>query len=408
MDLPVEILFDTFEQLELNDLLSLARAHPQTRDVVKVLIKKDISNITVKSRNRFENKIRFYYGNNRSSLLDFKSKLYFFRTFGHYITNLVIDGFVGSDEQVKVFKRYISQYCAAYLKEIDFTINERWENNPLADFTSPFTQVKRVRFQRGRIAVAVNLPKLFPRLVDLDVESMSIATLNLMVHFPYLKRLIIPRSWLQYKVDFPLLNTTLQKNPQIKHLSIPQCNWTAVQLLNELRPDLDSLDLMDLTIDESHDRSPAVQFPNMKKLKCIVGGFQGIVRMTEIRFESGNLEEIEFNFASLINHWIRVALRNQNLKKITTHNFLTSDNLLRIQSKLRNLEEINFNFSMELWNPDRFVRFMMGNNGKLRKVSFNNHDSFCGTFSIVVASEWDNIENSLNKCAFVKKSIDGQ
>lgn len=96
LKLPVEILLDIFEHLELRDLVLLARTHPYTRTLVDVLVKQEFSNNAVKITNEFQpatndfNTFSFQIGKDRAVPLDIESTLLCVRIFGHHLTSLSV------------------------------------------------------------------------------------------------------------------------------------------------------------------------------------------------------------------------------------------------------------------------------------------------------------------------------
>lgn len=105
---------DICDQLEFTDLISFAKTHLHTCEVVEIVIKQKISNKSITIFNGIQNVSTIRFENGQSSITDFGSILYFFRNFAHHITHLVVERF-GENNQTKVFKSYISKYAAAHL-----------------------------------------------------------------------------------------------------------------------------------------------------------------------------------------------------------------------------------------------------------------------------------------------------
>lgn len=192
MDIPVEILLDIFEQLKFNDLISLAKIHPQTRDVVEILMKQEIANKSFTVRNDLKSGFSIQYEDNQIPF-DFSSILFFFRNFGHHITQLVITERFGNLEQQKLSKRYIMRYSADYLKEIDFSFEYDSYKNALMSFEGSFSKAKRIRLQKGSIQDISSFSEQFPVVESLDVRTMSLRPGN-WNGFLHLNRLTMPES----------------------------------------------------------------------------------------------------------------------------------------------------------------------------------------------------------------------
>lgn len=408
MDLPVEIHLDIFEQLNFKDLFSLSQTHSHIRDVVDVIMKRNISNKMLKIRNNILSKFTIQCANDRSSDLNFESTLYFLRHFGHHITHLLVElkSYYLGNEYRQIFKSYIGRYVAAQLKEID--INFAFlENNPLAGFQATFPLAKVVHLRESDMTQISDLRTTFPMVESLDFSSMELsgdAKEYLNVYFPHLKRLAVPKAWHFDETNLKYLKQTLHQNPQIKYLSIPQCTWRTVQFLSEYRPNLEGLEISEFVLNDGDIPSHNFRFSNMKVMKIVVSptfGFRGEIERIPLEF--GQLEEIEFNRNNLVEHWIGIVLQNRNIKKIAAHDYLTLGQLQRIANGLPKLEEIDFKIVPIMFTAsEEIVEFLLRDNKQLKRISFQNWRTSCNEVSELLISKWKNVKNTKDICAFIR------
>lgn len=323
--------------LELNDLISVAKTHSHTQNVVDILILQEISNETIKII-KLEN---FSIGHRYESL-NFGSVLYFIRNYGDRITNLEIRCF-GNTQQTELFISYLNTYATPHIKGIntkDFDL--KLNLDPLRDFECTFPQAKSVTLRGGLVRQSTNLWQVFPAVENLDALEANLMQFDLGVEFPHLKRLGIPYKWGEYENQLNFFNETLNQNPQLNHRAIHICLWKMIQILNKLRPDLQSLDIQNLVYDRPNNQ-PMLRFPNMKKLRCLTSfRISSPADMTRIPLEFGNLEEITFSRNDLIEQWTKILLQNQNLKTIGMYIDMTYDQLKRIENVFPNLKEMVF------------------------------------------------------------------
>lgn len=405
-NLPVEILLDIAEHLDLRAIISFAQIHSHARSVVDKLMKKLLSNKPIKITGAERCLVR-----HAEERLNFGQILYFFRNFGHHLTHLTINGFGYTNEQRELFLSYIRTYAAEYLKEIDFNFNQSF--NPLMNFNGSFPQAKTVCLKEVPTKIGSKIREIFPSCESLDVEESNLNNKLFAVNFPNLKGLVIPYAWGYYERDFDIINETLYLNPQIKHLSIYNSFWRMVQIFNEMRPDLESLNIKKLIMLHSDDRSHTLRFPSMKKLKMLASRNGGMQRgIDRIPLEFGNLEEIEFNREDLIEHWIEIVLQNKKLKKIVTRDFLTNDQLERIENGLPKLETFLFifDYNADMHATNETIRFLMETSYQIKEVSFNYLDEhYCKYLRDVLTEPWKPVENikSMGKsnefCNFVRR-----
>lgn len=95
---------------------------------------------------------------------------------------------------------------------------------------------------------------------------MNLIAGDFMQYFPKLEQLRLP-DWDSVTLG-PALKPTLKLNPQLKHLMIPRGFWEILQLVNENRPDLISLEVGTLLYYDRDSVPVLLRFNNMTSFKC--------------------------------------------------------------------------------------------------------------------------------------------
>lgn len=411
LNLPVEIILDICDELGLKDLLAFAKTNSLVRNAVDISMKQKLANKNFRIYNAIQNISNIRYedsqnGSDRIPPLSFGSVLYLFRTFGHHIQRLTVYSFGDSVEQKKLFKNYIGKYVALNLKEVEFHFEK--EVHPFVDFKEHFPRAKVLRLYGGVAIYDLDLREITPAISKLTIEEMNIISEELNVYFPNVKHFTPPQVWGRYETCAKIINQTLRRNPQIIHLTMIESIWNTMQILNNLRPDLQKLEIKSF---DYSSRSDHVSFPfrfrNMTVFKCFFERpyYEGEMhRYRRVPFEFGNLEEIEINRDDLIDDWIEILLQNRNLKKIACHFVFSDDQLQRLDNEIPDLRELKFIFNArETYNTDGIVQFLLRKTIKLQRVSFSNENSICRDLCVALLnSDWENVENSSEICSFVK------
>lgn len=309
--------------------------------------------------------------------------------------------------QHEMLNEYINKYGAKWLKEINFQYPYT-SYNPLVGLEGPFTQLEKVKFRGGTIRSRMNLHDILPAVRSLDVGLMSLLAEDLTQHFHTMESLTIPKDFGVYKSNIPTFEQILELNPQLKHLTIPECQWGILKSLNKIHPNLESLEISRLIFYEYENITEPLRFGKMKKLKCsashLWGQRDGLVQ--QIPMEFGNLDEIEFNRKDLTNLWIGIILQNTELRKVIATSVLSRENLERIADGLSKLEEFSMCYDVgdEVLSQD-IIHFMQRAT-QLKKASFFKlHSDYCNETAIQLDTEWENVKNTSNHCSFVRRAF---
>lgn len=397
LDLPPELLLDIFSLLNLTEMIPVARTHPYMRIIIdNYLIKELIFNSTLEMIGKNEMMV----GECSFRNVGFETILNVLKYFGQHITKLKIHfSRFTTQDQHKSLSEHISKYCAASLKEIYFHLCYT-PYYILEGLEGPFPNVESVLFDDATFRIRTNFSAIFPAIRSLDVGSVTLPAEDLQEHFPNLKQLKIPKYNLNHASQYDSLERTLRLNPQLKHLSIVDCQYNILRMVNDIRPDLESLDIGVLYLSENDNMTIPLRFSNMKKLNIFFLKGLPDEDIQRIPLEFGNLAEIEILHNA--DYWINVLMNNTNLKKMITKAPLNEEHLDRIADGLTKLEEFSMNCYQDNEAHGRAVQFMRKAK-QLKKISLIHlDDDVCQEITENLYCEWKRTEITQNACSFAR------
>lgn len=417
MDLPAELRLTIFDCLDFKSLIRIAKSHPSNRDLVgRVFGSKSLeirSEVLKISKTSLKLNVRD----------DMEDILYFMQHFGHCVTKLTVDYDYRIDRTTSdLLNKRISEYVAGFITEIDLHLNFEKVNGTMRDLIVSFPNVKWVTLQSGEIDVAT-LHEMFPAMRSLVLKD--IAMTESLDHFPHLLHFAPPVAW-GYPSTIAFvknLNQTLRMNPQMKSLTLSICYWNLVEMLASVRPDLESLEILNFYYEThryaeygsqltEHKGGP-IEFKKMRKFKFGLESNSFAwnkipTKMLEQNpFVFGNLEEIEFIGREGASNWVRVMLENRNLKKVIANVMLNDQQLQQIANGLVKLEEFTMEYSKDdTFLLDDIVQFMQTAK-QLNKASFVKiNKTNCATIADQISNEWINIRCNQRVCSFTRKHFD--
>lgn len=389
LSLPAELLLDIISHLDLTEIISITKTHPRMRILIdKYFIKQLISDSKLQMLGPLELMIR---GKNYQNP-GFQTILDMLKYFGQHITKLnIYFTRIATQAQHEAFNRHVSKYCATSLKEIYFHLCST-SYHILTGLEGPFPNVVKVRFGDSTFRKKTNFSVMFPALRILDVGSVILPAEDLQEHFPYLEQLKIPKYNFNHSVTiYESLKKTLQLNPQLKHLSIVDCQWNILKMINDVQPDLESLEIAFLYLSYEDNMTVPVRFNNMKKLNGFgVGGLQE-EDIKQISLEFGYLDEMEIGFFHT-DYWMDILMKNRKLKKVVSKIALSDEQLNRIADVLVELEEFSMDCSHDN-DADRKVAEFMRRAKLLKTISLPHlNDDLCQTIAEDMHGEWKRVQ----------------
>lgn len=168
LNLPVELLLDIFDKLDLKNVMSVAKSHAHNRAVVDVMVKRLISNRTfeIDSCGRGTCSYKIHGKMSFAKRVDCQIILDLFEYFGHHITKLIVnfDNFANHTGR-EVVHEHIRKHAAEWLEEVFFIFHRLSKKfiDLFTDMDAPFTRAKVVRLEHGGlICWEANLTKIFP------------------------------------------------------------------------------------------------------------------------------------------------------------------------------------------------------------------------------------------------------
>lgn len=298
MDLPPELRLDIFERLDIEDLIHIHKTIPQDRNLIERVFRNMFKDHILRIVSDWLGReIQIFYDEVKVADINYEdisenlvNVLDLLRYFGHCISKLEILYYSSVDSRLREsLHQHISKYSAKYVNEIEFYLKYSSMNRIMADLIVPFPKVKVARLDCGNIEAAT-LHQMFPAVQSFDLEVRITKSLG---HFANLKYLKMPVSWGTSKAN--LFKRTLEANPQIMHISIPECSLDFLRMMNIIRPDLKSLDISKLNFYGHENVTVQLRFASMKVFKCRINGQWYERDADRIAMEFGNLEEILFN-----------------------------------------------------------------------------------------------------------------
>lgn len=414
LHLPVELRLNIFEQLGFEELIHACKALPEDRNLIEIVFRNMFKDhklqILYVGTPKENEEIHIRY--EQMNIVDISAKnanetlkklSVFFQCFGHCINKLVIT--YNSFEVrtlVEPLQRLIKKYVADSVNEVH--LSYRYRYSELADSIIQFPNAKVVEIEDGQIDAAT-LHQMFATVRNLNLRSVEM--LESLSHFRHLKSLTTPKKW-EALTFLPLFKKTLKMNPQIKCLSIRECSsWDFMKMLNEIRPDIESLEFFNILVrgDEINSAEP-LRFANLKVFKCTSFDGQRQEIITQIPFEFGNLDEIQFAGNKFINSWVDIVMQNKKLRKIRVLNALRREHLERIADGLPNLEEIVMSYPYNDFKSVPDIVDLLQRAKQLKRAQFLYFGmDKCNEAAKQLKNEWKTIVDDEDEglCCFVRK-----
>lgn len=361
IDIPFELLLDTYKYFDINTLANVAKTHSYNRRAAEVVFNDKFANklfeINGKVLKRKECQIGFNY------TFEFNAMLNALEMFGHLMTTLRLQYDYFTAEQSECINKHVSKYTKDSLISIE--IKSPFDEY-LKGLTGPFGSAKIVHLQNGQIKsnnFAFN--QIFPAVRFFDLSTMtSISTECIEHHFLHLEEMHIEYM---LSTNSPALERRLRLNAQLKALTIFEVNWMSLRMISETVPRLERLNLLGFN-DVSSFQGNDIRFEHMKvwnmKKVCF---FPAHIERIPIVF--GNLEEITFDRP--VNKWFNIVMQNKNVKRIISGE-LNDEQLQQMAEDLPNLEAISTSYvAINGDAVDKIVRFLE-TSGMLQRATFSN------------------------------------
>lgn len=322
------------------------------------------------------------------------------KQFGHLITKLKIYYERISVRNCVKINKILSEYSFNSLEAI--TLNDI-DADKLVGLTGPFEKVEIVNFRRPYMTTQVmNMSQVFPM-------ARAIHSTSLLLQYP-----IVIEENLPYLEDTNIgsllaestrVERQLQLNPQLRNLSVQDCNWTGLKMIRRNFPQLEHLSLFKL-YGSSDIRNDVIHFENLKSFA--ISTFPELpddLESVPIVFD--NLEEIKSH--GTIDKWIDIIVQNKQLRKITFGE-ISYEQFQRIIQELLLLEELWMVYRVDSMDDVNNIVRCIENGKKLKKISlWYLDDLFAVAIRDQLSSEWSMSTNVRAITIFTRNhSIDNE
>lgn len=397
-ELPDDVLHLIFEQLKIRDMLDVIECHPvfveptimAFRYAYAEKIFKLNGNLFQKEKNpnqTFEEHVTL-----RSRFIDvadYNITVKFLETFGSSIKNLNINYNGMKESEIITINRLIRENCNEKLKHFGMAFVYKHQPEPVA-----LPHVESITFSQANFSQPIDLNEIYPNMQRLEIGTNVFVPKNVIDrHFPRLKH---------FKMRYPIhseyaenqIALIFQKNPQINSLTIGEVTTNYLRFLCNILPNLEYLELDDVSFRFITGSDASVHFDNVKKFTFRISA-QVDGNVVNIPFAFGHqLTEVKMDSlvcSQLDVHWMRFLESNHNIQKFS-FNFVFGCSLFAHfpDIQLSNLKEftlkgIDFHMAEEM---DEFLR-KLGQWASLEMVHFVDvpRDQF-EQFEAKLTAEW--------------------
>lgn len=385
--MPLELLLDIYEDLDMSSLANIAKTHPYNWDAAGIVYKTKFAIDMFDIRGEWIFDSIFMHRENQ--MKEFETILSSLKMFGHLITKLKLSYKYFTDEQRETVNQYLNKYITESLIEIELKFFKKCDLFRLA---AQLKSVEIVRLSDGNVSSHMNLSEIFTAVRTLDLTFVyRVPSTSFEFNFPHLEKIHMEYSM---ETDSETFERRLRLNPQLKHISMWNSGWEGLRLMSKLLPNLENIHLQRIKA-EPPFQGDDIHLEHLKVFSSAAyTSFTVDMLQTPIIF--GNLEEISCYADS--NRCFDMIIQNKNLRKIYSIEF-NANEMQRIAGELPNLEEFTADHSIDDdLIIDKVVRFMETNRN-LRKATFwdsnENNDAV-----IARLHNWSNWSYTVEKRMF--------
>lgn len=402
-DLDLDIQFYIWENLQLNDLISLAETNERFSMLAGDIFRRKHSKKTLEIDFMDFAEESIIVSDKIISMNDSEIILKLLKKFGHFMKKLAIKP---SDVNQTDIIQAINLFCADTLIEIDI---HNFQSNFFEHMTKPFTQLKGLSLQgifKRLMSPTLNLAELFPAMQNLTFEFVIVEDPNcssdIAKAFPNLQHLSVNAHQFSNpnhinEDDFTEL---IKKNPQIRTLTLQNCDRNLLKVVNEIHPNLEVLELFDYVKlrNSEHDEGRIV-FKNLKKF-VITNSYESVPQNIDfknlVEFHSDGSQAIG---AVMCTKWIDIVEHNIHLERLhVTRDPLSNEQLEKLASISSKLTEIFLNVKANI-NNEAIVK-LMRNSPKLKRMNLSVNFDHERNFEVAAGM----IENEFGKKCSVTAS----
>lgn len=365
IDIPLEVLLDIYEQLDMNSLAAVGKTHPYNLFVTQLIYqnKYNVEMFNVNGSKIFDK-------TNVNSTHELDRLLNTFETFAPLITKLNLNFYNihFNAKQIERFNQHISKYLADSLIDVQI---EHFKDKHLNGLIG-LHKVENVRLAHG--SIKTNLNVIFPAMHRLDPKFMrNILPESIEHHFPQLQELTME---ILSRTCSDKFERRIRLNPQLKKIDVWICTWPSLQMIKSLLPNLEQFYVTGF--DGMTHIEDDIHFEHLKAFG--IHGVESFPRNVDrVPIVFGNLEEIVCHEGG--HKCFDIYMDNKKLKQIECGE-LNENQLQQIVEQLPYLETIKtwHRVQNETLAIDTFIRFI--ETGKrLKEVKASKiRDGICNAF----------------------------
>lgn len=331
------------DKLDFDSFVSLSQTNRQFADLARLSFKRKFENKTICIEAPFhlelDDQLTEIYETDRITINSEQASL-ILKKFGSEISKLdIFYERIEADRAMTITKE-LNEYCAETITEL-FLSGIRQNTWPL--LRKPFANVETVTFN-GQLEVteADNLNDIFPNLRRLNLNYvLTSKSFGLNQTFPHLEHLqvkFVNLAGFQEKEATALLKS----NPQLRRLSIRRATPKFLRTINELLPNLNELELLQMARRLPRPMANAqIRFENVKKLSVVSGPYCMIQNLIFTQLEEFTLDCIPMGKLSMDNAWIGYIEKLGNMKKLHFIGDVTNEQVRALNGMLPNLMEFS-------------------------------------------------------------------
>lgn len=252
--MPLELLLDIYENVDLNTLTNAAKTHPNNWSAAEIVFNHTFANQTFDV-----NGVSAFNGtwkDNSNNEHEFNTMLNTLEMFGHLMTRLQLNYYYFNEKQIEIVNRYLNKYVANSLIEI--VLNNCGNGKYL---TGTFKRVECVHLLFGNVT-DMKLNEIFPVVNCLDLKYMQF-TSKIDYQLPHLVEMHIECELVCHDANATELERRLRLNPQLRRLWIFTANLNTLKMISEIVPQIEYLELRGIHGD-SQMFDEDIQFSNIK------------------------------------------------------------------------------------------------------------------------------------------------
>lgn len=371
-DLNIDVLDIILYQLELKDLLKTAEAMSELSDLIgDVFRRKYLKNepsINIHLYGRYSSvytkqPVKFVAQTNTVEINDLQDSINMLKYFGHFFHNVMLHYITSENADMEIINSNLNKYCLKTLKRLHL------EFNLVGSFPVPFSGVEElsIRLDEYKLNTSKPLSDLFPNLrrlnllLDQDINIKFIdGKFSHLDHFDFIVRESFIRA---NRIEtFDQMKEMIKKNPTIRNIKmILNFPDYIVKFLSETLPNLESLELRHLRIDQFD----TVHFANVKNFILHILDLDDIKNLEKLSLP--RLESFETSSFSNFNEWIQFLKKHNHLKRLQViDNYNLFRNITQLNELVADLPDL----------VDLTIKFMFYSGMEDIIWFIRNHESF--------------------------------